>query len=59
MTEVPEREVREEIVVWEYLRWDEKYEKWSHQPILKTPDFNNEEENKLRWDMTASSRFPC
>lgn len=46
-------EVPEEVVVWEYIRWDGKYREWTDRPILRTPDFNNEEENKTRWDMLA------
>ena len=47
--------VPEEVVVWEYLRWDGKYLEWIDQPILKAPDFNNPEENQFRWDLLAGN----
>ncbi len=48
--------VREELVVWEYLRWDGKYREWLQHPALRNPDFNNPEENRLRWDLLAGDR---
>lgn len=48
-------DVPEEVVVWEYIRWDGKYQAWSDLPILKTPDFNNVDENQIRWDMLAGN----
>jgi len=45
--------VPEEVVVWEYVRWDWKYREWIDQPVLKAPDFNSPEDNQFRWDLLA------
>lgn len=47
--------VPEEIVVWEYIRWDGKYREWFDQPVLNAPDFKNSAENQFRWDLLAGN----
>ncbi len=48
--------VPEEVIVWEYLRWDGKYRNWLDYPLLKTPNFGNPDENRLRWDLLAGNQ---
>ena len=47
--------IPEEVVVWEYIRWDGKYLEFADHAAIQKPNFSDPAENQLRWDLLAGN----